>query len=62
MAREIKHIHPTKIADIIYPVFAKDFWMADEYSDFAEIVQTQFDLTPEQWDALLNFYEKTRNL
>lgn len=51
------NIHQSKIHEIIYPLFADEFWKAESYSEWAEIVQGHFDLDSEQWNALLAFYE-----
>ena len=51
------NVHETKVFGWIYPLFAKEFLFSIRYETFAEEVQKYFDLTPNQWEALLNEWE-----
>ena len=39
--------------EYIYPVYAKDFLLMNNYEQFADLVQLTFILTPEQWQEVL---------
>lgn len=51
------NLHPTKIWNFIYPLYAKEFITFDKYEDFAELIEKSFKLTPEQWEVVLNEWE-----
>jgi len=46
----------------IYKVFANDFLMMNNYEEFAKLVQTQFILSPLQWDEVLKEWEEKENI
>lgn len=50
-------MHPTKIWNILYPIYAKEFITLDKYEDFAELIAKDFHLTPEQWEVVLKEWE-----
>ena len=37
----------------IYPLFAKEFILGDDYENFAQLVSEVFILTSEQWEYIL---------
>lgn len=37
----------------IYPLFAKEFLLGDDYEKFAQLVSEVFILTSEQWECVL---------
>jgi hypothetical protein len=41
----------------IYPVFAKEFLLGNDYELFALHIGRYFILSPEQWEAVLNEWE-----
>jgi len=43
---------------IIYPLYAKEFLFGDNYTYFAELVQQNFILNPEQWEYILEHWEQ----
>lgn len=51
------NFHISRIWEIIYPIYAREILFGQSYEDFAALVQQDFDLTPEQWEALLINYE-----
>lgn len=54
----LKKVYKTKVFKMfIYPVFAKDFLFGDDYELFAQLVGKKFELTPEQWECILNEWE-----
>jgi hypothetical protein len=55
-------VHPSKVFGYIYPLYAKEFLLGNSYEEFAELVQKDFDLTPDQWEALLNEWEIKENI
>lgn len=48
---------PAYAAKIVTEALALDWYKAETYEEFAEIAQQHFDLTPEQWEAVLNEWE-----
>lgn len=51
------NIHPSKVWDIIYPIYAKEFWQCKEYEQFVRCIENDFKLTPEQWGSILTQWE-----
>ena len=49
--------HPSKVWSIIYPLYAREIIFGNSYEVFAKMVQQEFYLTPEQWEAILENYE-----
>lgn len=50
-------MHSSKVFNYIYPAFAKEFLLQDDYEVFADAVKEKFDLTTDQWMALLEEWE-----
>lgn len=46
---------------IIYPLYAKEFIFGKNYENFALIVSVNFILNTEQWDYILEHWEKKEN-
>lgn len=50
----------SKLQDVIfyqylYPIYAREFLIdCANYEDFAELINTDFILSPEQWENVLN--------
>lgn len=57
MKKQKINFHPSKIWGIIYPMFAKEIVLGESYEEFADELGKVFDLTPEQWGAILENYE-----
>lgn len=51
------NIHPSKVWDYLYPVYAKEFWQCNTYEQFARCIQNDFNLTPDQWGSILTQWE-----
>jgi hypothetical protein len=51
-------VHPSKVFyGYLYPLFARPFLFGSNYQQFAEMVQMEFFLSPEQWEAVLQEWE-----
>jgi hypothetical protein len=55
------NFHVSRIWEIIYPIYAREILLGQSYEDFAALVQQDFELTPDQWEALLINYELLRD-
>lgn len=47
---------------IIYPLYAKEFMYGNNYESFAFLVSANFILNPEQWEYVLEHWEKKESL
>ncbi len=48
---------PRQTWDTLYPMFAEPFLLSNDYEVFAQLIQKQFTLTPEQWGYILKQWE-----
>jgi hypothetical protein len=46
----------------LYPIFAKEFLFRSNYENFANLIQDKFDLTLEQWEAVLQAWEEKESI
>ena len=53
---DLKRYSQSKVFDLLYPIFASDFWGC-EYETLVERISRRFILSPEQWEAILFEYE-----
>jgi len=51
------NLHPNKLWDFIYPLYANMIVFGTDYETFAQLVAKDFDLIAEQWEVLLENYE-----
>jgi hypothetical protein len=59
----LKNIEPTKVFDkYVYPVFAKEFLLMNNYGQFANAVSLFFILTGDQWNVILNEWESKEQI
>ena len=47
---------------IIYPVYAKEFLFGNKYEDFANTVSGNFILNTEQWEYILEHWNKKEEI
>jgi len=47
---------------IIYPLYAQYFLFGDNYQSFAETVELNFILNPEQWEYILQHWEQKESI
>ena len=47
---------------IIYPMYAQYFLFSDNYQSFAETVELNFILNPEQWELILEHWEQKESI
>ncbi|MDA3780313.1 MAG: hypothetical protein PF487_08890 [Bacteroidales bacterium] len=48
------NIHPSKLFyGYLYPLYAREFLFGDDRNKFIELIDMDFDLTPNQWNAVL---------
>ena len=57
MKKRKLNLHPSKVWGLIYPIFAKEVILYDNYETFAKIVGGHFILDPQQWEAVLTEWE-----
>jgi hypothetical protein len=54
----LKKTYKTKVfGEYIYPVFHKEFLFGSDYTEFAELVNSKFELSTDQWDCILIEWE-----
>ena len=53
----LKKFHSSKAWEYILKIYAREFLFGRDYQIFAEKVQAEFELTPEQWDTILGEWE-----
>jgi hypothetical protein len=51
------NLHPSKIWFFLYPIYANLIVFGNDYESVAERIMNDFDLTPEQWGAVLDNWE-----
>ncbi len=51
------NLHCSKVWAYLYPIYAKDFLFGSDYEKFANKISESFDLTSDQWEAVLNEWE-----
>jgi hypothetical protein len=49
--------HPEKAWKMVYQVYTREFLFGSDYEQFAEMVATEFTLTSEQWQQVLDEWE-----
>lgn len=47
---------------IIYPLYAKEFLFGYNYLVFAQMVEKNFKLNPEQWELILEHWEQKESI
>ncbi len=47
---------------IIYPIYSKQFLFGDSYENFAFLISANFILNPEQWEYILEHWEKKEKI
>ena len=43
---------------IIYPLYAKEFLLGNNYENFAKLIEESFILNSQQWDYILEHWEQ----
>jgi hypothetical protein len=43
---------------IIYPLYAKQFLLSNNYENFAKLIQESFILNSQQWEYILEHWEQ----
>lgn len=54
--KQIK-LHSSKVWGFLYPIYAREFLFGNDYEEFALLIQKDFDLTTDQWMAVLEEWE-----
>ena len=51
------NVHSSKVWEFLYPIYAREFLFGSDYEQFALLIQKDFDLTTDQWMAVLEEWE-----
>lgn len=51
------NLHSSKIWDFIYPLYANLIVFGNDYESLANVIEKDFNLTCEQWGAILSQWE-----
>lgn len=46
---------------VIYPLYSREFMFGNDYTMFAELVQSNFILNSEQWEYILEHWDAKEN-